>query len=724
MKNIETTETVFGKGLTVNAAFDYATPALLDARSYVNRLEQMQEGEHDLFDNKLASGLLVYCAEDNKVYVFEGHDKNDNHRVWTALCTFDELNELGKFFNEQWTNLYNNTISDLYQKFGEINGIAQEGLGRVKELETFVDHFHTDFREFQSEVFEVFYKYVTWERIKVYLQSVYSTKEEINNTISEFYTSTVQTYINNKVTELTEQINNIDLSDYYNKTEIKNILEDFKSELADLADDLRWEYLLSIVPKDKSYESIRESVGHTSNPITGNYIKQYNLKQDLSKASKDEKLSSELKRLLKGDKPFFVLAQLTKNVGTVAAGEYTKCNFKCHIAHKFTKHTFDMDVSLLHVVTVNGEIKSCHPVIYGYDMGHLNINNPVTHEGTNNGVTRKYEYLCFGGLYTSAYDINNNIDINHDFKSNDVVGNYLIARVDNIYERDYDGISPDIWYVWEGERLADLPENTILFNSDKVELQISVDAEQDKDQRRELYTNGLILKKSNLKYLGLHCNEGIEYYHNKFTQRIDCNGFKQSFAEGVAPVGFNTIIAGVACVEENPERFGGNLKFCSVENRPEYLISNTPTVRFNEYKTFSVSPYGINPTYSVYGKHYEVHSDKTNSRYWVEDHGDQKYSYYCINLGTYDIPDNAILLASFNTLVRYEYDSEHPLQMMWAAGGEHWHGVRYLQTTILRNKQEIDQINGFGSQLVFAVSACSEAKKGIGAINYMLVTPN
>src|SRR5574344_385711 len=128
MKNIETTETVFGKGLTVNAAFDYATPALLDARSYVNRLEQMQEGEHDLFDNKLASGLLVYCAEDNKVYVFEGHDKNDNHRVWTAVCTFDELNELEKFFNEQWTNLYYNTISDLYQKFGEINGIAQEGL--------------------------------------------------------------------------------------------------------------------------------------------------------------------------------------------------------------------------------------------------------------------------------------------------------------------------------------------------------------------------------------------------------------------------------------------------------------------------------------------------------------------------------------------------------------------------------------------------------------------
>src|SRR5574344_2095547 len=494
MKNIETTETVFGKGLTVNAAFDYATPALLDARSYVNRLEQMQEGEHDLFDNKLASGLLVYCAEDNKVYVFEGHDKNDNHRVWTALCTFDELNELEKFFNEQWTNLYYNTISDLYQKFGEINGIAQEGLGRVKELETFVDHFHTDFREFQSDVFR---KYVTWERIKVYLQSVYSTKEEINNTISEFYTSTVQTYINNKVTELTEQINNIDLSDYYNKTEIKNILEDFKSELADLADDLRWEYLLSIVPKDKSYESIRESVG--LNPITGNYIKEYNnpnLKQDLSKASKDEKLSSELKRLLKGDKPFFVLAQLTKNVGTVAAGEYTTCNFKCHIAHKYTLHTFDMDVSLLHVATVNGEIKSCHPITDGDGMCH--INNPVTHEWTNNGVTRKYEYCYYGGWHISADNTNDNIGINHDFKSNDVVGNYLIARVDNIYERDYDGISPDNWYVWEGNYLTNFPENTIHFYSDKVELQISVDAEQDKkNQRRELYTNGLILKNSN-----------------------------------------------------------------------------------------------------------------------------------------------------------------------------------------------------------------------------------
>lgn len=721
MKNIETTETVFGKGLTVNAAFDYATPALLDARSYVNRLEQMQEGEHDLFDNKLASGLLVYCAEDNKVYVFEGHDKNDNHRVWTALCTFDELNELGKFFNEQWTNLYNNTISDLYQKFGEVNGIAQEGLGRVKKLETFVDHFHTYFSEFQSEVFD---KYVTWERIEVYLQNEYSTKEEINNTISEFYTSTVQTYINNKVTELTEQINNIDLSDYYNKTEIKNILEDFKSELADLTDDLRWEYLLSIVPKDKSYESIRESVVHTSNPITGNYIKQYNLEQDLSKASKDEKLSSELKRLLKGDKPFFVLAQLTKNVGTVAAGEYTKCNFKCHIAHKYALHTFDMDVSLLHVVTVNGEIKSCYPITDGDGM--CQINTPVTHEWINNGVTRKYEYSYYGGWHISADNTNNNIDINHDFKSNDVVGNYLIARVDNIYERDYDGISPDDWYVWEGEHLTDFPENTMLFNSDKVELQISVDAEQDKDQRRELYTNGLILKNSNRRYIGLNCNDGIEYQHNKSIQRIDANGFKQSFC-GAAPVGFNIIIAGVACMEENPEKFGGNLKFCSVENRPGYSIfTNTPMVRINDYKTFSVSPYGINPTYSVLGKHYEIYSSTSSlSGYnWAEDRGDKGYSYYCINLGNYDIPDNAILLASFNTLVRYDYDSEHPLQMMWATGGEHWHGTRYLQTTILRNKMSINQIDGSGSQLVFAVCCAGKARKGIGAINYMLVTPN
>lgn len=287
---MKTIKTDFGVGITAIAGYDYSVPQLLDARSFAEKREEMDlvtdDPDYRFATNKLASGLLVYCAEDHHLYMFEGFDDEDR-RVWTQVNISSE--ELADIINQtvegdltainqkiesltnnvdsltnnvdSLTNNVNSLTNNVDSLTNNFNSLSENVTVQLTNLSTEIN----DIRTFADQTFvsalaNYLSSYLTDNKYVTenYLTSNYYDINDINNTVST---------INNEITDIKTEIVNINKTINNLSTKIENLNESYFTELItniinDLdgfSDDLRWEYLLPIVPKTAKYDTIEAS---------------------------------------------------------------------------------------------------------------------------------------------------------------------------------------------------------------------------------------------------------------------------------------------------------------------------------------------------------------------------------------------------------------------------------------------------------------------------------